>query len=403
MRLPISSPLVSRDGAANKDARLTNMLKEDEKAIIRPGLVLNASASGVGNGIVAFNNELVSVYGSTLGVKRSVMTVSPISFGTPFPGNATIFGYSYANSVYVAVGIDNVTGVDSLIYSSTDGLSWTLRKTVSNALLYAVATDGDKFVAVGGSSIFASSTDGITWSTYAFAPGGDCGTIIWDGTYFLIESSGLFYRSTDAVTWTAVGEAGTGTIPPVGYNNTHIATSGDKTIVIDEDYISGDSWLWVTSDHGSTWTRGGTDVTNPMSVCYGNGSFCCFGTDGVDTVLVYSSPDGLTYTKTAEVKMLTGMGGNVSSYSNGVFIVSLGWSDTQASGGYITSENLTDWSVPVYYAGLDGNEHYYSVAVTPTGFLFGVDTVSSLLDIDRTIPTVTTVTEDRFDFAQSPL
>ncbi len=71
MRLPITPQISTKDGISNKNARLTNCLKESkkggDKAVVRPGLVLDAQASGVGNGLVVFNNELVSVYGATLG------------------------------------------------------------------------------------------------------------------------------------------------------------------------------------------------------------------------------------------------------------------------------------------------------------------------------------------------
>lgn len=69
MRLTLVSDVDSRDGAANKDARLTNMLKESdgsrELAVTRPGLVLESVAYGVGNGLVAFGNDLIGVYGTT--------------------------------------------------------------------------------------------------------------------------------------------------------------------------------------------------------------------------------------------------------------------------------------------------------------------------------------------------
>lgn len=70
MRLPIVPQISTKDGVSAKNARLTNCLKESkktgDKAVVRPGLVLDAVASGVGNGLVVFNNELVSVYGATL-------------------------------------------------------------------------------------------------------------------------------------------------------------------------------------------------------------------------------------------------------------------------------------------------------------------------------------------------
>lgn len=401
MRIPLAPVVDSRDGSSDKDAKAVNLLKEDDEGTalvaLRPGLVLNAYASGVGNGLVSFNDELISVFGSTLGAKGSIMTVSQIEFGTEFPVNVSIHGYSYRDSVYVAVGIDNITGVDSYIYSSTDGLSWTLRETVNDCILFSVATDGNRFVVIGESGIFAYSDDGITWSTYEFDPGGYCVSIIWDGVYFIIESSGQFYRSTDGVTWDAVGVGG-----GINNGNTTVATSGARTVAIIEDDDSGENWLWVTSDHGSTWTRGGTNIETPMSVCYGNGKFCCFTTDGVDTLIAYSSTDGVTYTKTLEIKLAApNMSNPVSMFSNGVFVVCMAWNDIQPLGAYITSENLTDWNEQTFFAGVDALPHFANIAKTATGFLYGVDTVSSIIDIDRTIPTITTVVDGEYDFAQS--
>jgi hypothetical protein len=72
VRLPVVSDADSRDGTSNKDERLTNCLREAKKsgemAVVRPGLVLDAQSSGIGKGLVSFNGELVSVYGSTLGI-----------------------------------------------------------------------------------------------------------------------------------------------------------------------------------------------------------------------------------------------------------------------------------------------------------------------------------------------
>lgn len=71
MRLPIADDLDSRNGVANKDARLTNMLKEADEgrelAVIRPGLVSQVVSSGAGGGLVQFNGDLLTVFGTTLG------------------------------------------------------------------------------------------------------------------------------------------------------------------------------------------------------------------------------------------------------------------------------------------------------------------------------------------------
>ena len=69
MRLPLAIELDSRDGSANKDARMTNVLVERDDGVlmscIRPGLTTLATRSGAGNGLIAFNASLVSIYANT--------------------------------------------------------------------------------------------------------------------------------------------------------------------------------------------------------------------------------------------------------------------------------------------------------------------------------------------------
>lgn len=115
MRLPITPQLSTKDGVSNKNARLTNCLKESkksgEKAVVRPGLVLDATASGVGNGLVRFNDELVSVYGATLGIG--------VSEGTS-PVTEDIFNVSLDGVLTDSVGhVITPNGVDQGFTSTT--------------------------------------------------------------------------------------------------------------------------------------------------------------------------------------------------------------------------------------------------------------------------------------------
>ena len=70
MRLPVTPQLNTKDGTANRNARLTNMLKESskagDKAVIRPGLVASDSYSGVGSGLIPFDGRLLVIYDDTV-------------------------------------------------------------------------------------------------------------------------------------------------------------------------------------------------------------------------------------------------------------------------------------------------------------------------------------------------
>jgi len=70
MRLPIVPPLSTKDGASNKNARLTNCLKESkktgDKAVIRPGLVASDTYSGLGNGLIPFDGRLLLIFNDSI-------------------------------------------------------------------------------------------------------------------------------------------------------------------------------------------------------------------------------------------------------------------------------------------------------------------------------------------------
>ncbi len=86
MRLPLASEIDSRDGASNKDERLTNVLQENDEGVVfaalRPGLATIATASGAGGGAVNFNDVLISVYGTTLGFGPTPSTIGTVVAGS---------------------------------------------------------------------------------------------------------------------------------------------------------------------------------------------------------------------------------------------------------------------------------------------------------------------------------
>lgn len=86
MRLQLTPEIDSRNGTVNKDARLTNTLKEESEAggtlaCIRPGLAATTTLSGNGNGLTVFDNVLISVFGTTLGKTSAGTSVATVTNG----------------------------------------------------------------------------------------------------------------------------------------------------------------------------------------------------------------------------------------------------------------------------------------------------------------------------------
>lgn len=105
MRLPIVPPPESRDGTVDKDALCKNLLVEQDDsiyAVLRPGLSEYASTSpSNGNGLISFNDKLLSVYGASLN-----------EYGYAFPEVAfnemtsigTDFVSTYPEPTFTAIG-----------------------------------------------------------------------------------------------------------------------------------------------------------------------------------------------------------------------------------------------------------------------------------------------------------
>lgn len=66
MRLPVTPRISTKNGVANQNGRLTNTLKEKDKAVLRPGLALVSDYAGDGNGLIPFNGSLVRLFADTI-------------------------------------------------------------------------------------------------------------------------------------------------------------------------------------------------------------------------------------------------------------------------------------------------------------------------------------------------
>jgi len=100
MRLPVVPLLSTKDGVSNKNARLTNCLKESkqgsDKAVIRPGLELSDTYSGLGDGLIVFDGRLLVIYGDT------VTDVTEDSFPWPLDTGewSSVTLYNYGDAVW---------------------------------------------------------------------------------------------------------------------------------------------------------------------------------------------------------------------------------------------------------------------------------------------------------------
>ena len=403
MRLPIASPLVSRDGAANKDARLTNMLKESdggrELAVVRPGLVLDAVASGVGNGLVTFNDELVGVYGSTLYQINPFSVVGgrmPVGGGlwSPPSWNGTVYCSVSAGTAYAAI--------------SVDGLLW--RRTSLPALRgwNAIEWNGSVFCAVANTVATdkcATSPDGVTWTERTMSSVRRWSDIAWDGTVFCATSDDLTIvavSNDDGVTWSDV------TLPS---ESSASVCSINNTLIVSPKIGQSSGFVCISEDQGDTWLQIPISGLNPNNAYR-------FGVFGTLLFMLPSDVSVQTPSNSAFVSNDFGFTWNTmiipSCYytykgaaNNYRFVATanLGFSGEGWTAGITTTDGVTwdTFDLPQTMAsGVLVDDYYTGTASDGNGFALTTRGYDGCVSIPGMV-TLGTVTDSEFDFAQSPL
>lgn len=84
MRLPLIPNAESRDGTSNKDARMTNALKESENGVdyaaVRPALSQIVDTTGNGNGMFYFDT-LITIFGTSVAYSESLTSINTVDDG----------------------------------------------------------------------------------------------------------------------------------------------------------------------------------------------------------------------------------------------------------------------------------------------------------------------------------
>lgn len=277
MRLPIQAPLTTRDGEENKDSRLTNMLVEQSEVGtmvgVRPGLYQTATAVGNGHGLVAFNDEVISVYGAGLGF----VTRYPASMSVNTPIDINLSGQIsdvvYGNGVFVAIA----SGASTV---SPDGVTWLSYSLPTVApytnSFWRIAFNGTVFCAVSNSNVspgpfvstVTTSSDGQTWNTPVALPVNNLyiqSIASIEGVICIMArgpspnlTTYTFTSSDNGVTWETHADAFTkrySYLSLTGSNNRFVAVGFNS-------FLTNTRYQVATSTDGVTWTEGQVDDSN---------------------------------------------------------------------------------------------------------------------------------------------
>jgi hypothetical protein len=217
----------------------------------------------------------------------------------------------WGNNLFVAVG-NNGT-----IVSSSDGVQWNTEISGTTHNLRKVLWAGNQFVAGGDSGTIITSPDGKIWTDHSIATTEYVSDIAWGaekmvlftvrknlsryyplppGLYGYLYSS--IYMSTDGMTWTKQISADT-----IGFNN--IYWVGDKFIAIankiinptiNTGYTDCSSTIYSSSD-GLSWTK--LSRTGYLQCMAFNGKTYVaagvYGTGNAPRYTRLTSPDGISW------------------------------------------------------------------------------------------------------------
>lgn len=243
--------------------------------------------TGFGSG-VAVNGDDIVVVGSGGSVNPGRIAVSQdagvswYSFDNLAPTVGALRDIKYADSKWVAVGIDTIV-------VSTDLQTWQVTSFVSKSFT-AVTYGLGQFVAVGNGGIIYTSPDAVTWTqqtsgtTTAFTSVAASATKIIAGT----SSGGSVYVSTDGAAWSPVA---------TGSTALQYVSFGDGVFVTGPRY---------STDDGATWTATSGLALNPLRGIIWDGTyFLAVGSPG--SSYVFRSADGISWSNASAAFVGTGV------------------------------------------------------------------------------------------------
>ena len=275
------------------------------------------------------NVQVPVIYSSTDGESWTQESL-PTSVGA-------VYDVAWNGTQFAAVGSLQVgSAYVTYILTSPDGRVWTSRSSaLQGVALYNVIAAGTSFVAFDHTKDCYVSADGITWTK---RPAGALGVVVsgaWDGSKF-VGVGGAITNSAALAAFSQVASPTTVRLNEIVFaNGQFTAVGGNGTI--------------YTSPTGVTWTKRSTGFdrfADLNSVTWAGNQFVAVGSTAFtsEPTLIATSPDGTSWTPVANTlkKELNGVA------FSGSTLVAVG-----RNGAIATSANGTTWSLKASGTTLD--------------------------------------------------
>jgi hypothetical protein len=231
------------------------------------------------------------------------------------PGTGGNFGpsdaiWADALGLFVLVG-ENTSSLAGLIYTSPDGVTWTVRTSPQmnrfRGVTWSPSLNLLCAVSINGTNRIQTSPDGVTWTVRTAPAVAGWRAVTWApalNLFVAVGATAVAAWSPDGVTWTS----GTGVPATRGWQGVtwapslglFVATSGDTTgLTTDRIMTSADGKAWTGRTHPAAQFGPGT-VFGGNSNCAWSPTLGLFvaaaKTPGGGPFYLVTSPDGVTWT-----------------------------------------------------------------------------------------------------------
>ncbi|MCM3629485.1 InlB B-repeat-containing protein, partial [Paenibacillus glycanilyticus] len=276
----------------------------------------------------------------------------------PGESGTTLYGVTYGNLGYVAVGASNDINFNQTqaILTSSNGTTWVSQTAAGSGALNAVAFGGGTYVAVGSGGTILSSPNGVNWTAQNSGVTTTLRGITYgNGLFVAVGSSGKILTSPNGADWTASTPPASGTFYGAAY--------GDGTFLI----VGGNGAILSSSD-GQNWQQRTSGTTAVLyGAAYVNGEFMALGSNGTILMAQHkrnytAGPNGSISGNTAQGVRTGGSATTVTAVGNTGYRF-VNWSDGDTN-PIRTDNNITgdldvtaNFEIIVYELNYTAGEH----------------------------------------------
>ncbi|MDH5786167.1 MAG: fibronectin type III domain-containing protein, partial [Chromatiales bacterium] len=213
----------------------------------------NLFALDVVNNAIYVAAALDGIYSSSDGVTWTLRQAVPAGAGDFFYFTGAV--WDAFNSQFVVMGVDAYTANSGRIYTSADGISWVETATGLSKTLNGLFNAGNQSIVYGDNGVFLVSHGGTTWSAIEGHGGENIQGPASDGSgWVVVGNKGVVGRSTDGVSWNWLNRmCSTWT---TGTNWLRVAYGNNKYVAVGQQ-----GCIMGSTDGGATWTEVTSGVT----------------------------------------------------------------------------------------------------------------------------------------------